>query len=874
LNLKNTILDDAMKNYLIITLTFFSSVSQAQVVDNFSDGNFTTDPVWSGSTDQFIVNASYQLQLNNTVAGTSWLSTPFQVNSLDSMVWRTIVRQSFSPSGSNYGRVYLSSDRADLSAALHGYYLQFGESGSNDAIELFRQSGTVSTSICRGRNGAIASSFLLNVQVIRLPAGQWQIAVDYTGGNSFTPEASGTDSAYQTSSFCGFLCVYTSSNAAKFYYDDFYAGLLHSDTEAPTVVSIKSISSRQLSVTFSEAVESASANEISHYAGDNNIGNPQTAALQSDQKTVLLTFQKDFENGIQNHLTISGVEDLSHNTIVTAQFPFVFFQASPVVRGDIIFTEIFPDPSPAIGLPADEYVELYNRSKNPIDLAAWRLSDGSSVGLFPTQLLLPGQYRIITSSSVASAFVSFPNVTGLDGFPSLNNDGDVLVLKNKDGLTIDSVNYSLSWYHDADKQNGGWSMERIDLSTSCSSDDNWAASEDPRGGTPGIQNSVNASKPDVTGPQLQHVVPVQTNQLLVSFNEALDASTPFTGQIEITPEVLVSRISFVDVSLRSLQIDLASTLDSGKLYTLTAANITDCSGNPLQTEFSQLTFSIPEPGDSLDILINEILFNPRPSGVDFVEVYNNSAKYIDLRQWKLANFENGILKNISTVTSEDFTLAPHSYLAFTTDSTLLKNNYSHGQEQNFFVTDLPSLPDDSGSIALVNDRGDIIDYFSYDAGFHSRLLKDVEGVSLERISFSDPTNDPQNWNSASSQCGFATPGYLNSSSRKDPPVSKGNVVVDPVIISPGSGYQDFAKINYQFEVAGYVANLKILDQQGRVIRTISNNETLGVEGFFRWNGDRDDGSKARMGYYVAWFEVFNIEGTVKTFRKRIVVAGR
>jgi len=154
------------------------------------------------------------------------------------------------------------------------------------------------------------------------------------------------------------------------------------------------------------------------------------------------------------------------------------------------------------------------------------------------------------------------------------------------------------------------------------------------------------------------------------------------------------------------------------------------------------------------------------------------------------------------------------------------------------------------------------------------LVKDDEGVSLERISFSNPTNDSQNWKSASAQSGFATPGYINSNARPSTPVTEGTVTIEPEIFVPNSGLYDFAKISYAFDQAGYIANIRVVDQEGHSIKTIANNENLGFEGFFRWDGDRDDGRKARMGYYAIWVEVFDVSGEVLTFRKRVVVATR
>ena len=150
-----------MKKILtIIFVVGLTTVCFGQVQDDFSDGDFTNNPAWSGSTSQFIVNASMQLQLNNTVAGQSYITTPFIANTLDNYEWQAYVTHGFSPSGSNYGRVYLTSNQADLTQPLNGYYLQFGEALSNDAIELFRQSGTSSVSVCRGTGAAIAARSL------------------------------------------------------------------------------------------------------------------------------------------------------------------------------------------------------------------------------------------------------------------------------------------------------------------------------------------------------------------------------------------------------------------------------------------------------------------------------------------------------------------------------------------------------------------------------------------------------------------------------------------------------------------------------------------------------------------------------------------
>ena len=53
------------------------------------------------------------------------------------------------------------------------------------------------------------------------------------------------------------------------------------------------------------------------------------------------------------------------------------------------------DPSPVVGLPAREYIELHNRSGDPVNLKNWSLSDGNSNSVFPERIIAPGSFMIL-----------------------------------------------------------------------------------------------------------------------------------------------------------------------------------------------------------------------------------------------------------------------------------------------------------------------------------------------------------------------------------------------------------------------------------------------------------------------------------------------
>jgi len=858
------------KIFIILELLSIAFVCEAQVIDDFADGDLTNTPVWTPDQPANWIVINGQLRSNSsTTNSTSYITTP-SAKAIDAQ-WEFLVNLQFNTSSANFVDVYLMSEQSNLiSTTNNGYFIRIG--GTPDEISLYKLTAGTATLLINGTDGVTNSSNnTLRIKVIRDVNNLWTLERDAVGGTNYIVEGTVTDNNFVTSNFFGIrLQQSTAGFFNRHFFDDIYAGEIIVDGEPPLLQQLQVLSETQLSLIFNEKLTPASTQNTAHYSVSQGMGNPASAVLQADEKTVILTFSQNFSNGISHQLTITGVADLLGNSVTSINAPFLFFQPQPINAKDIIITEIFADPSPQIGLPDAEFIELHNRSSNPVDLEGWKFSDGSSTATFASHLILSGEYLIITANSNTASFTSFGTTVGVSNFPTLNNGGEPLTLKTSTGFLIDSVNYALSWYRDTDKQEGGWTLELIDPNNPCGEEDNWSASEDIKGGTPGKINSVNANKPDLTGPQLVSVAAIQANEVLLSFNEKLEKPLS-TTLFSIEPNIEISTAVFSSPSLKEVKLTLAETLEPRKLYTVTITNLRDCSGNYIQESFNNLSFALPESAEVGDILLNEILFNPRPDGVDFVELINVSEKYLNLKHWSLANLQEGAAINNRTISTLDFIIAPGIYTIITVDGNILKNQYPNSKEENFVTTPIPAMNDDSGSIALISNDGIMMDHFLYVDDFHTPLLKDKEGVSLERISISEFTNAASNWKSASSAAGYATPGYLNSNSRPENFVDENAVSIEPEIFSPNVPGQDFAKINYRFDQGGFVANVKIVDQQGRLIKEIANNQTLSIEGFFRWDGDRDDGSNARRGYYFVWVEVFSLEGTVKNYRKRVVI---
>ncbi len=852
----------------VLSTGLLSAFVSAQFTEDFDDQDLTNGPVWGGSSE-FIANVDGELQLNALAAGTSHLSTPFAMASLDNSEWRVKVRQGFAPSDNNYGRVYLVSDQADLTGPLNGYFLQFGENGSADAIELFLQTGTTTTSVCRGTDGAIAAPFTVGVRVDRDAAGVWQLSVDPAGGTAYALEASGTDATVNSSAFLGVRCTYTVSNIDDFFFDDLYAGPIVVDATPPTLISATAVSATEADLVFSEEVDAATAAESMHYTLD--CGATVTAAALQNATTVRITFAPPLASGTTCTATVNGVLDLAGNASNNTTADFLYFVADVAEPGDVIINEIMADPDPAVGLPPVEFIEIHNITTNKtLDLAGWTLTDGNGTGTLPSATLAPGGFAILCDDGNAALFTAFGLTVGFASFPSsLTNTGEPLDLKNANGVTIDAVSYSDQWYNDDVKVLGGWTLERVDPTTPCSSAANWTASNDPQGGTPGEQNSVYAIVPDVTAPVLVSVLVNNDTEVELVFSEAMSVASLLAGSYQFSPALSVDLV--VPINDHQVQLTLSAALVVGQLYTVTVTGVTDCVGNAIVSP-NALSFALPEPVLPGDVVINEVLYDPLGSGSDFVELYNRSSKVLSLAGWKLANETDGVIGSATVITTAAFLLMPGEYALVTESATNIAEQYPSSHTDRFVETDMPSYNNGEGVVVLQDPLGATLDRFAYNDDLHFVLLNSTDGVSLERVSPARPTEDNTNWHSAAEPVGYATPGYENSQYSPTSTIA-GEMTIERAIFSPDNdGFEDVLTITYKFEAAGFTGTMKIFDVAGREMKTLINNQLLGTVGSVSWDGIRTEGDLARMGPYIVMLEAFDLDGNMERFRETVVLA--
>ncbi|CAA6829330.1 MAG: Unknown protein [uncultured Aureispira sp.] len=731
---------------LWVNNTSFSQTLQ----DDFSDGNFTTNPTWSGSSTDFIINLANELQTDNLgLSATSELSTAAAIQ--DSTFWEFYVRMDFPPSSSNYTRVYLQSDEATLSATSEGYYLQIGSSGSSDSIEIYRVDGGTSTKVFGGTNAAVANNPNVSFRIIRDNTGLWEVFTDYAGGTAYTLEGTFTDATHNTGTHFGFLAAYTTTRGDKFFFDKVFVSPLLVDLTPPSIVSVNVLSATAIDVLFDEPVDLTTANLNTNYVLNNNSGTiPVNTALRDASNLSLVHLTTNaLPSGVQHTITINGVEDLNNNALINGLDSFTYYNIQAAAFQDIIINEIHADPSPTVGLPNAEFVELLNRSNKIIDLGGMILNDGSDKTL-PSFLLFPDSMVTLTASANVSAYSSFGTSINI-GSLTLTNGGELITFKSVSGQTIDSIEYNLSMYQDAVKDNGGWTLELINPNLICQGTTNWIASNNATGGTPGQENSVYNNTPDTQGPLLLATAFTSPTQILLTFDEGLGNNSTTLNNYTVS-SASVAAVSFIPpnqilLTLTAPMVDLSN-------YVVTVTDLADCSANTVlpNTTDSFLYYEI-QVAAYQDLIITEIHADPSPvvglPDAEFVEIYNRSNKTLDLANYNLFESSNHLLPT--------HIMRPGTYAILCAAS----NAASFAGFGTVVPINSLSLTNGGEMLLLQNPNGATLDSLEYDDNWYQDASKENGGWTLELINPNLLCKGGANWIASNAPAG-GTPGTQNT----------------------------------------------------------------------------------------------------------------
>ncbi|MDR1526979.1 MAG: lamin tail domain-containing protein [Dysgonamonadaceae bacterium] len=783
-----------MKKIIFIFVVLQSITAFAQFSDNFNDGLFqngTTTPrevSWTGDVSEFKVNEALQLQLYSvTKHSPSQLRTPSSI--VSNTRWEFDVKMTFNPTASNYTKVYLASDEADLTGDLNGLFVRIGYTDKNICLMQSKKGSNNKTLITGEKKRLDGASVSISIKAELDATGKFNLYSRLDTESDFNLEGSCNIQDVITSNWFGIVCAFTSTRNEHFFFDNFTVQVLD----------------------------------------DNGTGGG--------------------DPGVDPN---SGTD-----------FPR---------EGDIVFSEIMANPGTGSDNP--EYVELYNTTGKTFQLKDGLFYYGDKAYALPEKIIAPHSYFVLCKTTTIDWFSGI-NVNGVASFPTLANTGKLLMFGNTQNEIIAWFEYSDAMYRDnAKKSSGGWSLECIDLSNRSNTAENWSASTDASGGTPGTINSIQAENPDVIPPVIHSISLLEENKMGIVFSKPMNRSLLLDPQSYSIAETgyEITHLEANSPQATELTIQLNRFPPQGELIELSLSGVKDRSGNGL---IGSTSVAIGNAFEALsqDVIINEILFNEPTGGNEYVELYNRSDKVLDLRYLSITSRKpsDGSFNTIYPLTALPLFLHPQEYVVVTKDRNLVCQFFIC-RDESFFIepASMPSLANTSGCAVILNNiTNEIVDQFYYNESMHSKGVSDKKGVALERIHYNLPADDANSWASATNQSGFGTPGYINSQYAEQTGITNpDNTFI--TIEYPALG-NDLYGIRYSLDKSGYNARLFIYDAAGRKASTILNNELLGRQGVIYWNGQGVSGGKLPSGIYIVYLEVFDMYGIGHKYKTPVLV---
>ncbi len=451
------------------------------------------------------------------------------------------------------------------------------------------------------------------------------------------------------------------------------------------------------------------------------------------------------------------------------------FAVSPPAAqfNDVIINEIMYAPPS----PQREWIELLNKSSNPINLKKWRVFDASSSALITNEdlILQPDSFIVITADSSIQNYFTIPSKIIKVSLPALNNSGDAIVIKDSLNFIIDSLFYLSVWGGNA----GGRSLERISKENSSIDSTNWKTSISPLKATPGKINSVTPKEFDLA------ITSFKPEKSFVIIGESIlfKATIKNIGLINFsTSNLLLYRDANQDSLPQSNELVLQNTLQQ---LNVNDSVITNLSTNVFDEGTNKYILKIQSVSDDdttnnfafssvigvainevrYDLVINEIMYAPQNPEPEWIEIFNRSNKTIQLLNYKIAD-----AMDTQKVITTNIELQPEEYLIIAKDSNFTS---IYPISSKIFIRDFPSLNNSEDKIILLDSLDRVIDslhYFSRWGGSN--------GKSLERINPDYFLLDSSNWKTSLSKL-KATPGIINSVTKKNYDISVADILFNP-----------------------------------------------------------------------------------------------
>ena len=423
--------------------------------------------------------------------------------------------------------------------------------------------------------------------------------------------------------------------------------------------------------------------------------------------------------------------------------------AQSIVVNEIMYTPVGGEP---------EWIELFNRTNLIINLNGWKINDVFSTPATATinedVFIQPNSSLILSRNiSIYDYHRLIPSEVFVLPIPTLNNDVDGVVLKDIRGLQMDSVLYSNQW-----GGTNGYSLERLSVNASSNLPTNWGTSIDIEQSTPGRINSLTPKQFDlsVAGMNFNPRFPVEGDDVFVSAfiknngsNNADNFSVEF--YIDTDSNNVVDQLLSFESGINLAADDSAniiSTLPIQNLYSkvLTAVRVVYSEDEDTLNNYFEKSV---EPGFPTGIVIvNEVMYDTETGKPEWVELVNVSGEEINIINWSVSDVLTTPTK--SFITNADVLLQPDEYFVIAKDTSF--NSAYPEVTLKVFYSNFGSLGNSLDGVVIYDFRNGIIDSLFYRSSWGG-----AKGLSLERISLEEETNDSTNWTTSLSPNG-STPG--------------------------------------------------------------------------------------------------------------------
>jgi len=531
------------------------------------------------------------------------------------------------------------------------------------------------------------------------------------------------------------------------------------------------------------------------------------------------------------------------------------------VTGGIVITEIMADPTPTRGLPEREYLEIFCRATDTLEISGIMLIAGSDTAYLPDGEMAPGERIILCSTGSRNELLPYGRVMAIKSFPSLNDTGEMIVLRTPEGSLVHSVLYSPVFLGDGPRSGGGWSAELTDTGNPFHEPWAWGPSSDPSGGTPGRANSTIVTVPDTRCPRVIASWPVSKVMVAVLFDETVmmaDAGSWLADGRQTQPAISG------DAADRTVMVPLKEEIQPGRVMTLLIpVNVTDFAGNgACPGEVRTGLPSEPLPGE---IMFNELMPDPAQGCSEYTELFNNSEKIFDLSALLLAGSSKA---RATAITATHRQLLPGGYVALTTGTEEFADIYPCADEHSVFRAErLPALPDDGGTLILYDRNITIIDRVDYSPAMHMIFLSGTRGVALEKVIPGSASDVQSNWHSATGNCNFGTPGAPNSVMIDDSSEEEGLSLSSGRISPDGDGFEDVVSVGVFPGGEENVISVTVFNDRGYPVRRLAERVTAGAGASFAWDGLTDNGARLPAGLYMVIAESINTAGSSRRWKK-------